>query len=47
MDEEITCIDCGWTGDTTMLESKTDDLKDRDFKYCPDCGSEKIEDIEE
>ena len=47
MDEEIQCNECGWTGDTTMLVSKTEDLEDRDFSYCPECGSNDIEDTEE
>jgi predicted RNA-binding Zn-ribbon protein involved in translation (DUF1610 family) len=47
MDEEIQCNNCGWTGDSTMLVSKTDALDDRDFNYCPDCGSDDIEDIED
>jgi len=47
MDEEIQCNNCGWTGDSTMLVSKTDSLDDRDFNYCPDCGSDDIEDIED
>ena len=46
MDEEIQCNNCGWTGDTTMLVSKTEDLEDRDY-FCPDCGSDDIEDIEQ
>ena len=46
MEEKIICNKCGWTGDSTMLVCKTDDIDDNDFKYCPDCGSSDIEDIE-
>ncbi len=46
MKEEIICNECGWTGDNTMLVSKTADLLDKDFNYCPYCGSDDIEDIE-
>ena len=45
MEEEWICNNCGWTGDSTMLESKTDNQKELDFNYCPDCGSEDIEDL--
>jgi len=44
---EMQCNECGWQGDSSELVSKTDDLKDRDFNYCPDCGSDDIEDCEE
>lgn len=47
MEEEIKCNNCDWSGDSTMLESKTEELEDVDFKYCPDCGSDDIEDIED
>ena len=46
MEDEIECIDCGWTGDSTMLESKTESLFDLDFNYCPDCSGNNIEDRE-
>lgn len=46
-DDEIQCNYCGWTGDVTMLVSKTESLEDVDFVYCPDCESDDIEDIEE
>lgn len=46
MDEEIVCNNCNWTGDSTMLVSKTEHLDDRDFNFCPDCGSDDIEDLE-
>ena len=46
MDEEIICNDCGWTGDSTMLESATDHQSDQNFSHCPDCGGTDIEDIE-
>lgn len=39
MEEEIICNNCGWTGDTLMLVTRTDDLDDKDFNYCPECGS--------
>lgn len=33
---------CHWTGDDDELVSKTDDLDDQDFSYCPKCN-EKVE----
>ena len=48
MDEEIMCEYCGWTGDSTMLESETDHPEDKTFNLCPDCGSaDGITDIED
>jgi len=44
--DEIICNNCGWTGLTSELFSKTTDINDRDFKYCPLCDSDDIEDIE-
>jgi len=29
-----------------MLLSKTDEIDDMYFNYCPDCGSDDIEDFE-
>ena len=46
-DLEIECEDCGWQGYTIELVSKTENQDDKDFKYCPDCGSDNIIDIEE
>ena len=46
-DPEIQCNYCGWQGDSSELESKTEKLDDRVFIYCPDCGSNDIEDYEE
>lgn len=45
--EELICNECGWTGDTAMLVSKTDEPEDRNFIYCPYCGSDDIEYIED
>lgn len=45
MDNEIICNNCGWSGDSTQLVSKTEALDDRDFSYCPECGSCDIEDM--
>jgi len=42
MDEKLECQDCGWTGYSDELVALTDDLDDTDFKYCPNCNSEKI-----
>jgi len=42
---EIECLDCDWQGYVLDLVSKTEDPKDRDFNYCPDCGSDNIQDI--
>ena len=47
MEEEIQCNDCFWTGDATMLVTETAAPDDLDFKNCPDCGSDDIEDIED
>ena len=42
----IECEDCGWSGDTSNLVALTDDLNDKDFSHCPDCGSKDIVDID-
>lgn len=46
MEEEIICNNCGWTGDSTMLVSKTGCINDNNYCYCPNCGSDDIEDFE-
>jgi Zn finger protein HypA/HybF involved in hydrogenase expression len=43
---EIECLDCYWQGYTIELQSKTEDLEDRKFCFCPDCGSDNIQDID-
>lgn len=43
----IICEECGWVGDYTHLVSKTDNLDDNDFIYCPDCGGTEFEDLDE
>lgn len=45
MEEDLFCNNCDWTGDATMLVSKTESLDDKDFNYCPECGSNDIENI--
>lgn len=47
MEEELVCNNCGWTGDSTMLVSLTDDIEDEDYNYCPECESGDLEDLEE
>jgi len=44
---EIECISCGWAGDETMLVSKTDDINDDQYIYCPECGDDDMEELEE
>jgi predicted Zn-ribbon and HTH transcriptional regulator len=47
MDEfDVKCCKCGWEGYSDALVSKTEDVKDRDFNYCPDCESDDIEDTD-
>lgn len=43
----LICLDCGWSGDDTQLESKTEDLDDRNFSFCPDCGGDNFEEEDE
>ena len=40
---EVQCNECGWQGDSMDLVDKDDSS----FIYCPDCGSNNIEDYEE
>jgi hypothetical protein len=40
----IICLECGWVGDDSNLEAATEDLDDKDFSYCPDCGGSDFED---
>ena len=47
MDENVECLDCGWQGYDTELVSKTDDANDKKFIYCPSCGSDDIQDIDD
>jgi len=47
MEEEISCTNCDWSGDPSMLVSKTEDPEDLNFCHCPDCGSINIEDIDD
>ena len=42
----IECIGCGWMGSPDDLHSKTEDINDKDFSYCPDCASGCIEDVD-
>ena len=44
---EIQCSECGWQGDVDELVSKTIHPWDKDFSYCPECGSDDIEDYED
>jgi len=45
MEEEITCVECGWVGFVADLLCHPDDdaedkpVKDCRFNVCPDCGS--------
>jgi len=34
----LNCNNCHWSGDPSELVSKSDDLKDKDFSFCPYCG---------
>ena len=45
-DYELECNNCGWQGYWTELVSLTEDTKDTNFSFCPDCASDDIEDIE-
>lgn len=48
MDEyEIQCNNCDWQGVAFDLESATASVDDKKYIYCPDCGSDDIEDIDE
>ncbi len=46
MDENIECLECTWTGDASELVSKTDEIHDIDYSYCPNCGSDNVNDID-
>jgi len=43
----VVCISCGWSGDESELVSLTDDPRDLDFSFCPDCNGDYFEEIEE
>ena len=45
MDAEyvLWCENCNWSGDRSELVAATDDLEDRDFSHCPDCGGTDFE----
>jgi len=43
----LICNDCGWSGEPGELVSKTDDLNDRDFSYCPYCGGNDFDEEDE
>jgi hypothetical protein len=38
---------CGWSGDPAELVTKTEDLKDLDFSYCPNCDGKDFYEEEE
>jgi len=46
-DYEIECENCGWSGRSDELVALTEDLKDCDFSYRPDCSSQDIIDIDQ
>jgi len=41
------CEHCTWGGYHEELVSQTEDLDDKDFSYCPDCGGKEFEEVEE
>ena len=47
--EWLICLQCGWSGEPDELVSKTEDLNDDTFVYCPLCGEcdFDVEEIEE
>lgn len=46
MEVYLICENCGWSGHLGELVSKTEELEDRDFDYCPDCGEKKFDEEE-
>ena len=44
---ELECENCWWSGDPSELVSDTDDLNDRDFIHCPQCGGTEFEELDE
>ena len=59
MDDNVECVNCGWTGSDTELVSSDGDTElavfltgkghciTRTFNLCPECGSDDITQIEE
>lgn len=43
----LDCEDCYWSGMPEELVSKTDDVSDRDFSFCPGCGGTNFEEFED
>jgi len=43
---DVRCCTCGWEGYSTELVSKTDDIHDKDYNYCPYCESSDIEETD-
>lgn len=41
MSETLWCLGCDWQGSPDELESSPNDPDDRDYSYCPDCGSKE------
>lgn len=36
------CEDCTWSGSPYELVSGTDEFEDREFIFCPQCGSKNV-----
>jgi hypothetical protein len=46
MEPNVKCESCGWEGYDMELVSKTEDMNDTDFSFCPVCGSDDILDTD-
>lgn len=47
MADEVFCNNCGWSGDVSQLVCASLSSVSIGFNYCPECGSDDIEDVEE
>lgn len=43
----LECDDCYWYGSSEELVTKTEDLDDKDFSYCPSCGGNNFQEFED
>ncbi len=44
----LTCLelDCNWSGEPDELVSKTEDIDDDNYSFCPSCGNENFDEEE-
>jgi predicted RNA-binding Zn-ribbon protein involved in translation (DUF1610 family) len=43
--KEKECQECGWRGAASELDESTDEASGQTHKFCPECGSAEIKEL--